>query len=347
MSSDDSAPHGATSRQDDAQGAPAASVTAQAPPSPFAPFVDDFLSYLTVERGASPNTIAAYRADLARYTAYLGSRGLSSVDAVARDDVAAWMGSLRAAGSAPRTIERRVAAVKSFHRFLVREGITTNHPTAALPLPKVPERLPDVVSIEDVERLLSQPFPEGPVGCRERAILEVLYGCGIRVSELTGLDLRDIDLAEGYLRVFGKGRKERVTPVSGAAAEALRDYLAHGRPFLRTKRGNGRQDADAVFLNVRGGRLTRATIHALVHAYGGRVGLDLHPHTLRHSFATHLLEGGADLRALQEMLGHADISTTQVYTHVDRSHLREEYLSTHPRARIRSSSAPSGPGRVD
>lgn len=325
---------------DSTRGAAGVAAAAPAPPptpSPFDPLIHDFLSYLTVERGASPNTIAAYRADLNRYSTFLVERGVASVDTVTRDEVVAWMGTLRAAGAAPRTIERRVAAVKSFHRFLVREGTTTNHPTAALPLPKVPERLPDVVSIGDIDRLLSQPFPEGPVGYRDRAILEVLYGCGIRVSEITGLDLRDVELGEGYLRVFGKGRKERVTPISGAAAAALQDYLTHGRPFLRTKRGTGRQDPDAVFINVRGGRLTRATVHALVHMYGGRVGLDLHPHSLRHSFATHLLEGGADLRALQEMLGHSDISTTQVYTHVDRSHVREEYLSTHPRARVRRS----------
>ena len=308
-------------------------------PMVFAPLVDDFLGYLTVERGASPNTIAAYRADLGRYTRFLIGRAITSIDAVSRDDVGAWIGTLRVEGAAPRTVERRVAAVKSFHRFLVREGVTVNHPTASLPLPQVPERLPDVVSIEDVDKLLSQPFPEGPVGSRDRAILEVLYGCGLRVSELTGLDLRDVESGEGYLRVFGKGSKERITPISGAAAAAIQEYLAHARPNLRTKGGARRQDPDAVFLNVRGGRLTRATIHALVHAYGGRVGLDLHPHTLRHSFATHLLQGGADLRALQEMLGHADISTTQVYTHVDRTHVREEYLSTHPRARIRRTGA--------
>lgn len=308
-------------------------------PSQLVLTAEEFLGYLSVERGSSANTIAAYRADLTRYTAFLAERGIGTPDEVTRDDITAWITSLRAAGAAASTIERRVAAVKSFHRFLVREGITVNHPTAALPLPRVPERLPDVVSIEDIERLLTQPFPQGPVGYRDRAILEVLYGCGVRVSELTGLDLRDVDLSEGYLRVFGKGSKERVTPISGAAAAALQEYLTHGRPFLRTKKAVRRQDPDAVFLNVRGGRLTRATIHALVHAYGGRAGLDLHPHSLRHSFATHLLEGGADLRALQEMLGHADISTTQIYTHVDRTHLREEYLSTHPRARLRSGGA--------
>jgi integrase/recombinase XerD len=297
--------------------------------------IDDFTGYLTVERGASPNTVSAYRRDLRLYSDFLLDRGITSPDAVKRDDVSAWISHLRAGGLAPRTIERRVAAVKSFHRFLVREGVTVNHPTASLPLPRIPDRLPDVVSIDDVERLLSQPFPDGPAGYRDRALLEVLYGCGVRASELVGLDLRDADLTEGLLRVFGKGSKERVVPVSGAAAAALSDYLAHGRPYLRTKSDARRQDPDAVFLNARGGRLTRVTVHTLVRAYGGRVGLKLHPHTLRHSFATHMLEGGADLRALQEMLGHADISTTQVYTHVDRSHLREEYLSTHPRARIR------------
>jgi integrase/recombinase XerD len=302
--------------------------------------IDVFTGYLTVERGASPNTVSAYRRDLGLYADFLLDRGVRSPDAVKRDDVSAWISHLREEGLAPRTVERRVAAVKSFHRFLVRDGVTVNHPTASLPLPRVPSRLPDVASIDDVDRLLSQPFPDGPVGYRDRALLEVLYGCGVRASELTGLDLRDVDLTKGLLRVFGKGSKERVVPVAGAAAAALADYLMHGRPYLRTKTGARRQDPDAVFLNVRGGRLTRVSVHAFVRAYGGRVGLDLHPHTLRHSFATHMLQGGADLRALQEMLGHADISTTQIYTHVDRSHLREEYLSTHPRARIRPAARP-------
>jgi len=303
----------------------------------MAALVEDFTGYLSVERGSSGNTIAAYRRDLALYTSFLLDRGRTCPDSITRDDVGAWVTALRATGAAPRTIERRVACIKSFHRFLVREGITVSHPTASLPLPRIPDRLPDVVSIDDVDRLLSQPFPEGPIGYRDRAMLEVLYGCGVRASELTGLDLRDLDLVQGVLRVFGKGSKERVVPVAGAAAAALGDYLAHGRSFLKTKSGARRQDPDAVFLNSRGGRLTRTTVHTMVRSYGGRVGLALHPHTLRHSFATHMLEGGADLRALQEMLGHADISTTQIYTHVDRSHLREEYLSTHPRARLRPS----------
>lgn len=297
--------------------------------------VADFLNYLTVERGASANTTSAYRRDLDAYADFLLDRRVTDPGTVTREDVVAFVGHLQASGLAPASVERKVAAVKSFHKFLVRDGVTENHPTASMPLPKKPQRLPDVVSIDAVEKLLEQPYPEGPVGMRDRAILEVLYGCGLRASEIVGLDLADLELADGFVRVFGKGGKERAVPVAGAALAALQDYLAHARRGLKAKGRAKRQDPDAVFLNVRGGRLTRQTVFAIVRAYGGRVGLELHPHTLRHSFATHMLEGGADLRALQEMLGHSDISTTQVYTHVDRSHLREEYLSTHPRARVR------------
>lgn len=297
--------------------------------------VREFLGYLSVERGASPNTISAYGRDLAVYGGFLAERGVSDAGAVTREDLTAFIATLRARGLAPSTVERKVAAVKSFHKFLVREGVTLNHPTASLPLPKVPERLPDGIAIDDADRLLSQPFPDGPVGMRDRAILEVLYGCGLRASELTGLDLRDLDLGEALVRVFGKGGKERVVPIAGAALRALETYVRHGRPAMRA-RAALRQDPGAVFLNARGGRLSRQSVHTLVARYGARVGLErLHPHTLRHSYATHMLEGGADLRALQELLGHADISTTQVYTHVDLRHVREEYLSTHPRARMR------------
>lgn len=296
--------------------------------------LDDFLGYLAVERGASAHTISAYGGDLRAYLAHLRDRSSDPIGA-SRDDVTSFMGSLQSKGMAPSTVERKIAAVKSFHAFLVREGITTNHPTVDLALPKVPARLPEVISIDDAERLLAQPFPSGPVGYRDRAALEALYGCGLRVSELTGLDLLDLDLDGGFIRVMGKGGKERLVPVAGAAQRALSEYLAHGRPYLRAKKTSTRQDPTAVFLNVRGGRLTRQAVFGLVRTYGGRVGLQLHPHTLRHSYATHMLQGGAELRALQEMLGHADISTTQVYTHVDRAHVREEYLTTHPRARLR------------
>jgi integrase/recombinase XerD len=299
------------------------------------PYVSEYLGYLSVERGASKHTIAAYGRDLAEYASFLNGRGVGDLVRASRDDVTAYVDSLWKRGLAPSTVERRVAAVKGLHKFLVREGVTDNHPTARLPLPKVPERLPDVVSIDDVDRLLGQPFPDGPAGLRDRAILEALYGCGVRVSELTGLDLTDLDLVEGHVRVFGKGGKERLVPVAGMAVHALDAYMTHGRPYLRPKNTLRGVDASALFVNSRGGRLSRQSVFGIVRSYGARVGLTLHPHTLRHSFATHLLEGGADLSALQEMLGHADISTTQVYTHVDRRHVREEYLTTHPRARLR------------
>jgi integrase/recombinase XerD len=298
--------------------------------------VDDFLGYMAVERGSSPNTIDAYRRDLTTYADFLLARGVASPESVQRDDVTAFVAGLQAGGLAPASVERKAAAVKSFHKFLVREGVTDNHPTASMPLPKKPQRLPDVVSVAQVELLLDQAYPPGPVGLRDRAILEVLYGCGLRASELTGLELADLELTDGFLRVFGKGGKERAVPVAGVALACLQDYLAHGRRYLRPKGRSKQQDPSALFLNVRGRRMTRQTIFAIVRRCGAQVGLALHPHTLRHSFATHMLEGGADLRSLQEMLGHSDIATTQVYTHVDRTHVREEYLSTHPRARVRA-----------
>ncbi len=297
-------------------------------------YVDDYLGYLVVERGASVNTVSAYRRDLAEYTRFLEERGITEPAKVGRDDVTAYVASLRARGLAPSSVERKVASLKGFHKFLVRENVTENHPTALLPLPKVPERLPDVISMDDADRLLSQPFADTPAGIRDRALLEVLYGCGLRASEVVALDTTDLDLQSGFMRVFGKGDKERLVPVGGMASLAMDAYLRTGRPHLRSKGSLSASEA-AVFLNARGGRLSRQSVFRIVRSYGERVGLALHPHTLRHSFATHMLEGGADLRALQEMLGHADISTTQVYTHVDTRHVREEYLSTHPRARVR------------
>ncbi len=296
---------------------------------------NEYLAYLSVERGASHHTVAAYRRDLREYAAFLEERGITSVEHVRRDDITAFIGSLRARGLAPSTVQRKVAAVRGFHTFLVRDGITENHPTARVPLPRKSGLLPDVISIDDADRLLSQPFPDGPVGLRDRALLELLYGCGLRASEASGLDLAEIDADGGFVRVFGKGSKERLVPLGSIGLTALDAYVRSGRPYLRPA-GSVAVDGCAVFLSTRGRRLSRQAIHTVVRACGVRVGLKgLHPHTLRHSFATHLLEGGADLRALQEMLGHSDISTTQVYTHVDRRHIREEYLSTHPRARLR------------
>jgi integrase/recombinase XerD len=214
---------------------------------------------------------------------------------------------------------------------MVADEICENFPTADLPLPAKPARLPDVLSVEQAEALLDQPFPKTAAGQRDRAILETLYGCGLRVSELCGLDLRDVHLDKEVVRVFGKGSKERVVPIMGSAARVMGDYFTQWRPGLV-----GRTPTQAVFLNQRGGRISRQSVHAIVERAGRMVGVQgLHPHTLRHSFATHLLEGGADLRVVQELLGHADISTTQLYTHVDRTHVRGVYLAAHPRAHVR------------
>lgn len=297
---------------------------------------DEYLAFLAVERGSSPRTVESYGHDLADYLGFLEGAGVSEPEDVTRDTISAYTADLIERGMAPSTIERHLSAVKGFHRFMVREGITSNHPTAHVALPKTPSHLPDVLTIDEADRLLSQPFPDGPTGLRDRAILELLYGCGLRVSELCGLDLSELFLDDGLIRVRGKGSKERVVPISGMALQALEAYLAHGRSALHTKSSPLAQDGSAVFLNARGGRITRQAVHNMVARYGELVGLEgLHPHTLRHSFATHMLSGGADLRSLQEMLGHSDISTTQIYTHIDRTHLREEYLTAHPRARMR------------
>ncbi len=288
-----------------------------------------YLDYMAVERGASPNTLEAYGRDLARYVGWLMDSGVSAPDDVTRDLVISYVSLLDEVGLAPASVERAVSAIKGFHRFMVAEDISRAHPTADLPLPSKPDRLPDVITRGQAAALLDQPFTNDASGQRDRAILEVLYGCGLRVSELCGLDLRDVMLDQEVLRVLGKGSKERVVPVLGSANRALADYLDNWRVSLV-----GRVGTSAVFLNRRGGRLSRQSVHAIVERYGRVVGIEgLHPHTLRHSFATHLLEGGADLRVVQELLGHADISTTQLYTHVDRSHVRRVYLAAHPRAK--------------
>jgi len=300
---------------------------------PFSGDVEEFLMFMTVERGLSKATVDAYGRDLRDYFTFITKRGVREYGDIQREDITDYVANLREREYAASSIERHVAALRSFHKFCVREGLTEVDPVSSVPLPKVPSRLPESVTVEQIAALLDQPFAETPIGVRDHAILEVLYGCGLRVSELTGLDFGNLLLEEDILRVKGKGGKERLVPILGTARAALEAYLRDGRPHLHTAKGTATQDPHAVFLNARGGRLTRRSVCNLVETYGRNVRLEgLHPHTLRHSFATHMLEGGADLRMLQEMLGHSDISTTQIYTHVDRSHIREEYLSTHPRA---------------
>ena len=294
--------------------------------------IDEYLSHLRIERGSSPRTIEAYAADLADYAMFLEEAGIGDVERIDRDAVVAYEADLHERGYAVTSIDRHISAVKSFHKFCVREGHAKGNPASTVRLPHPPDRLPDVLTIEQVSTLLSYIDGADPTSLRNRAMLEVLYGCGLRVSECAGLDLADCALNEGYLRVVGKGDKERIAPISGYALAALVDYLELGREaFVKPHKGM----CPAVFLNMRGGRLSRQSIHKIVAKAGQGIGVEnLHPHTLRHSFATHMLAGGADLRVIQEILGHSDISTTQIYTHVNRAHIQEEYLSAHPRAKL-------------
>lgn len=292
---------------------------------------EEYLAYLAVERGSAANTIESYGRDLARYARFLEERGTLDIRDVHREDVEAFAASFAELDYAAASLERALAAVRGMHGFLVEERLCKTNPARDVPSPRRPERLPDVLSIEQARALVEQPFSPTATGQRDRTILEVLYGCGLRVSELCGLDVREVYADEELLRVLGKGSKERVVPITGAANEALVSYLETWRPQLQ----RGHALNDAVFLNRRGGRLTRQSVHAICEKYGRCAGIEgLHPHTLRHSFATHLVEGGADLRVVQELLGHASIATTQIYSHVDRTHIRWEYLTAHPRAHV-------------
>lgn len=293
--------------------------------------IQDYLLYLRIERSAAARTLEAYERDARDYERFVRDRGIVDLGGVAREDVAAYQAELLSRGFAVASIKRRMSVVKGIHKQLVREGTAEKNPTQTLPPLKAPQRLPDALSVYQIDCLLDQDFPQTPMGLRDKAMLEVLYGCGLRVSELVGLDDVDLMLEQGFVRVRGKGGRERVTPISGSALRALVAYLEEGRSKLRNPKG---KPVSAVFLNARGGRLSRQSVHSIVARAGLAIHVEnLHPHTLRHSFATHLLEGGADLRVIQELLGHADISTTQIYTHVDRSLMRSEYMAAHPRAK--------------
>ena len=293
--------------------------------------IDEYLSFLRVERGASALTIEAYAADLADYRLFLEEAGITDADRIDRDAIVAYEADLAERGYAVTSIDRHISVLKGFHRFCVRDGYARGNPAATVRLPKPPDKLPDVLTIDQVNALLDSAVGDSPRQLRDRAILEVLYGCGLRVSECVGLNQADCFFGDGFLRVVGKGDKERIAPISGCARDALVAYLEQGRPHLLKPA----KPTSAVFLNARGGRLSRQSIHKIVAKAGIGIGVeDLHPHTLRHSFATHMLAGGADLRVIQEILGHSDISTTQVYTHVNRTHIQEEYLSAHPRAKL-------------
>ncbi len=295
---------------------------------------EEFLTWMATERGRTANTLSAYRRDLNGYWAWLNPRG-STLRSVDRADLDTFVGQRRAAGGAPSSVARQIAAIRMLHRFLAEEGIRPDDPTADVEGIRVPAGIPHPLTEDEVSSLLAAPPDNEPSGLRDQALLELLYATGARISEACGLSLGDFDHEEQLVRLFGKGSKERVVPYGRHAAAALAAWLGPaGRTRLEPERWARRSDADAVFLNARGARLSRQAGWAIVKKYGARIGVadKLSPHVLRHSCATHLLDHGADLRIVQELLGHASISTTQVYTKVSQERMFDVYRSAHPRA---------------
>lgn len=290
--------------------------------------IDEYLDYLGVERGLAANTLESYGRDLKQFSAYICSRSVTWAE-LESNHILIYLDSLKKQGKSTATVSRSLASIRSFFKFLSHEGKISVDPAAELDSPKVEKKLPSVLNLQEVESLLYRPDGSTPAGIRDRAMFEVLYATGIRVTELVSLTMGDVNLDAGFIRCLGKGNKERIVPLGSVAIKALRTYLASGRPKLvRSK------DVRSLFVNHHGRQLTRQGFWKLLKKYARESGIDANitPHTLRHSFATHLLENGADLRAVQEMLGHADISTTQIYTHVTKTRLREIYDKAHPRA---------------
>lgn len=293
--------------------------------------IEDYIHFIQVERQLSDNTLASYRRDLENYVNFLREvEGMSDFRKVERTTILRHLEQLRMQGKTSRTVARHISSIRSFHQFLLREKRAETDPTVHLEMPIIEQKLPNVLSIEEIEALLAAPNRSKPQGIRDVAMLELLYGSGMRISELIALDLADIHLTMGFVRVFGKGGKERIIPLGKSALSALSTYLDGARSQLQGKYPK----TEAFFINQRGKRLTRQGCWKLMKEHALKAGIqhELTPHTLRHSFATHLVENGADLRAVQEMLGHADISTTQIYTHISKSRLSEVYKQFHPRA---------------
>jgi integrase/recombinase XerD len=293
--------------------------------------IDKFLKYLEVEKGFSHNTLEAYKNDLNQLAGFLEESGITPWEDFNRQAVLSYLTNLKERRYAATTVARKVAAIKSFFGFLVAEGLVKENPTREVPSPRVGKSLPKPISITQARQLLEETEKrDTPEAKRDKAMLHLLYASGMRVSELVSLNLNDIDTEGGYVRCFGKGGKERLIPIHSQAVAALKDYISQGRP--RLKAGGGEE---ALFLNRRGERLTRQGLWQILkgHAKSANLGVEITPHTLRHSFATHMLSGGADLRSVQELLGHANISTTQVYTHLTTEHVRRAYEKSHPRAK--------------
>jgi integrase/recombinase XerD len=288
-----------------------------------------FLDHVRLEKGLSDHSVEAYERDLTRYLSTVVQSGINSVEGVRPHDVSGYVRQLADIGLAPSSVARNLTAVRVFHKFLVSEGIAQDNPTENQRPPKVGRKLPEVLTVEEMVALLDQPDTDTALGLRDRALLEMMYGAGLRVSEAIDLKAGQLVFDVGVVRVIGKGNKERIVPIGTQAQAWVERYAGSGRPEIAAHRSPSN-----VFLNFRGGQLSRMGVYKILrkHVLAAGIGKSVSPHTMRHSFATHLLEGGADLRAVQEMLGHADISTTQIYTHIDREYLKEVHRTFHPRA---------------
>lgn len=289
----------------------------------------EFIYFLSVERGLASNTLESYQRDLRKFFLFLRKKEISKVESISRGVITDFLVEQKERGLASSTLTRNLAAIRSFYQFLLKEQITADNPSAELETPKAEKKLPKVLSLSEIELLLEQPETGNTVGLRDKAMLELLYATGIRVSELVSLDVNGVNTKMGFVKCQGKGNKERIVPLGSVAIRSIQEYLKNSRLKILKAR-----EEKALFVNQQGTRLTRQGFWKILKKYARKAGIkmDITPHTLRHSFATHLLENGADLRSVQEMLGHADIATTQIYTHVARRKIKEVYNQTHPRA---------------
>jgi integrase/recombinase XerD len=291
--------------------------------------IERFIHYLAVERGLAMNTLESYQRDLIGYVKFLQKNGISDLNQTRRANIISYLAELQRNGRATSTISRNLASMRAFYGFMLRDGLIDGDPTTNLESPKIEKRLPKVLTVDEVESLLEGPDGGAVAGIRDKAMLELLYATGMRVSELVALNISDVNLNMGFLKCYGKGSKERIIPLGTMALKTVSEYVMRSRSKLLRD-----QSEESLFLNHHGQRLSRQGFWKIIKKYAlaARIEKEITPHTLRHSFATHLLENGADLRSVQEMLGHADISTTQIYTHLTKSRLKEVYAKTHPRA---------------